>query len=286
MLKALRNRLGFTLRKRLRWEPGTYRERVEPKTDLPLDNEARDAAKRLAADYDLSAVYESASRERYLETLTYLDWLDLAWRIRPDAFDLNTLNQPFRWLDAGAKNWSYVAAISAFIERHFPGAYRLDGVELDVHRRYVDLHTRRQAAQTYISLLPNAHYHEGDIREWTQPAHVITHFMPFVFEDPLLAWGLPPEAFRPREILLHLLGLLTPGGLLLIVNQGETEAHAQKTLLEDAPQQLCFRYQSLGQLPARFIQYRYPRYGWLCMKDVASDARESGKTAGYAGYPQ
>ncbi|MGG2382840.1 hypothetical protein, partial [Salmonella enterica] len=94
-----------------------------------------------------------------------------------------------------------------------------------------------------------------------------------VFEDPHLAWGLPLGYFSPQALLNHLLARLTPGGLLLIVNQGEAEWTRQGDLLAQAAagraQPGKFSFQSVGQLPASFIEYRYPRWGWLCVRERA-----------------
>ncbi|MFX6226278.1 hypothetical protein ABTF68_22660, partial [Acinetobacter baumannii] len=75
----------------------------------------------------------------------------------------------------------------------------------------------------HTAAIPQATYRVGDLRRWQSSAHLISHFLPFVFEDPHLAWGLPLGYFSPQAQLNHLLARLTPGGLLLIVNQGEAE---------------------------------------------------------------
>jgi hypothetical protein len=283
--------LDFALRRFLNRPLRPYREPIEPKNDLFAENaDAQAAEHRLLARYDLNALRQYSSRLRYLETLTYLHWLDYFHSQAPEVFqaawisfqsnshapDAARAPEPLRWLDVGAKNWAYAAAIPAFLAAQGVQAIRMDGVELDPHRRYADLQTRGQAAQAHIRDLPQAAYHEGDILAWQASAHIISHFLPFVFSDPHLAWGLPLGYFQPQAVLTHLLTLLPPQGVLIIVNQGPAEAEAQEALLkaaqattlEGAAPRVSIGYQNIGQLPSPFIEYRYPRYGWICWKQT------------------
>lgn len=267
-LQSGRNRLGFGLRNFLRWVPGDYRElAAQPESLWIGSTETDDPVNSLLDTYGLAPIINTMSRERCLETLTYLAWLDQAYSQWPAAFEpVFSQASPLRWLDAGAKNWAYVQALAAFIRVRHTGRFRLDGVELDPNRRYSNLQTRRQAALAFSRDIQEATYHEGDLLAWEQPVDVISHFLPFVFKEPHLAWGLPLDYFNPQAMLNHLLGLLRPGALMIIVNQGAVEAEAQAELLQRASRQVRVQWKSLGQLSARFIEYRYPRYGWLCMK--------------------
>lgn len=273
-LHSGRNRLEFALRNFLSLPSPPYREPAEDKTGLLQDNsEGLVTASRLCKRYDLSAVVREASRQRTLETLSYLEWLDHFASLEPTLFQqaFRTSGGAFRWLDVGAKNWAYVAALNAFIRAHTEKPFRLDGVELDPNRRYTDFRTRRQYAEAFAQCIPEAHYHPGDILHWRQPARIISHFLPFVLTDPLLAWGLPASHFQPQAMLDHLLTLLEPGGVLVIVNQGEAEAKAQEALFAINSLREKVRWKSLGQLPASFIDYKYGRYGWLCIQASASN---------------
>lgn len=238
----------------------------------PDDPLAAARAEALLTRYGLTGLPQRASTQRVLENLTYLQWLNAFVETAPQTFALlfeSLKTEPcLNWLDAGAKNWAYVDALDGFIRAHFRGAYRLDGVELDPHRRYRDFTTRSQAAEAYIKALPQAQYHGMDLMDWRRKAHIITHFLPFLGADPHLGWGLPLNRFQPEALLLHLLHLLEPGGILLIVNQGEWEAEAQEALLNQAATQIPLRVQGLGVLPTEWMRYRYPRYGWLCMKQA------------------
>ena len=283
------NALQWALRNFLHWTPGHYRETpAGPKALRNLSTETAKLAETLLKTYGLSLLPHRASEQRVLETLTYLHWLDQMRQSHPQYFQAlgpndETISKPFRWLDVGAKNWAYVEALDGFLQRFLPQpavmpthpvlgetpSYRLDGVELDPHRRYTNLQTRAQAAQAFIQVLPYAAYHAGPIQHWQESAQVISLFLPFVFEEPHLAWGLPLDYFAPQALLNHLLHLLEPGGLLIIVNQGDVEAEAQGALFDQA-QADCPNFQlqikNLGQLDTPFIEYRYPRIGWLCRK--------------------
>lgn len=273
-LQSAQNRLSFALRNFLNQDGPLYREKAEPKALLFSDqSDMLRYAERLNAQYGLQALMPQASATRYREALIYLDWLDTFRQAKPEAFQRRFARSNVTWLDVGAKNWSYLPALVAFLRQHQPDAFTLHGLEVDPHRRYADLRTRRQYAQAHIHQLPaeyrpNTCYHEGNILDWQEPVQVISHFLPFVFQEPHLAWGLPLALFQPQDILLHELDLLESQGILLIVNQGEAEADAQQALLQEAAQHRPIRFESLGQMPVRFIQYQYPRYGWICIKQA------------------
>lgn len=277
-----RNRLGFSLRNFLRWAPGSYRETtIQPEAWLRSQGNINDAARRLIQEYGFSES-TAVSQERLLETLSYLEWLDYSYFQWPEAFASLT-NNSLRWLDAGAKNWAYVEALTAFIRRHGQPNFKLDGVELDPNRRYINFQTRRQAALSFIRNIPQATYHAGNLLDWPHPVDIISHFLPFVFKDPHLAWGLPLNYFQPQTLLEHLLSRLKPGGLLILVNQGEAEAQAQQAMLQLASERFPLQWKNLGQLPTSFIEYRYPRYGWLCMKGKGTPHERNRAKADY--YP-
>ncbi len=258
------NRLAFACRQSLRWRRGAYDEPSESKDGLFADRGDPSHWETLEAGlvdrYDLSAFRLSSSRLRYLETLTYLHFLDvmLEGTCLPAPPGV-----PLRWLDAGAKNWAYVEAIAAVCRRQAM-PYELVGVELDGYRVYRDFHSRRDYAETFIRNLPEAQYVVGDVMTCKGPCDVISSFLPFVFRGPALAWGLPADYFRPLDYLRHLVSILAPGGLLLILNQGAEESREQERLLARVP---GIAYESLGEMPPSFLEYRYPRYAWRIRKE-------------------
>lgn len=279
-LQSLKNRLDFRLRNLLAWEVNLSHpadgggDWFSPNDDCPMkrlfpdDPEAAEIAQGLWDYYGSFLAAERIPRQAIPELLTYLHWLDRMAAQHPESFQNLPTNAPLlRWLDVGAKNWAYAPALYAFIRKHYGEDFRLDGIEIDPNRRYADFRTRGQAARQAIEALPQVFYHQGDVRTWREPATVISHFLPFVFPEPHLAWGLPLTYFDPEAVLDGLLEQLSPGGLLILVNQGEVEAERQEALLRNAGSHRPFRYENLGQLPSPFIQYRYPRFGWLCIAE-------------------
>ena len=117
--------------------------------------------------------------DRACEALSYFHWLTVLADRYPQIFHRAFAKpQPTRWLDVGAKNWSYVAALVCFMqnmltgldetEEHHPAyntntdsidscqPFRIDGVELDPGRRYTDLRTRGQMGRAYAANSSNA----------------------------------------------------------------------------------------------------------------------------------
>ncbi|MEB3287239.1 MAG: hypothetical protein VKJ04_07020 [Vampirovibrionales bacterium] len=315
------NRLGFALRQFMGENASSrginaYIEPVEDKSALFAGNEGVWLSelgwlkepyrltptqvtrfKSLLQLYDLSAFYENSSRLRLLEVMSVLDYLDQFQQAQP-FFDSSCLHQRVccHWLDVGSKNWAYVHALWAFLNRHWrnenstskDNALRkihIDGVEIDSERRYRDGYTRADYARSYINALPwpeDARYHRGDIRTWQgypqEPGEgkfkgypIITCFLPFVFADPHFAWGLPASRFDPSGLLQRMLALLANSGTLIITNQGEDEAQAQAALLRMARKQMAvegfeLRITAFGALPETFLPTQYKRYGFLCRK--------------------
>lgn len=264
-IHSFANRLGLAWRNlaAVAWLP--FYEPAQDKTSLfRHDAPARELAEAYLTLYRLDDLHRIASRTRYRETLALLEWLEVFHGMEPD---LTRQGDPLKWLDAGAGSWSYVGALHAFLSRHLGDRpFGLDGVELDAGRRYTSLRTRGQAGRAYADPFSNARYHAGDIMAWQAPAHIISQFLPFVLEDPHLAWGLPLNHFKPEAVLRHLLERLEPEGFLLIVNQGEAEAEAQEALLKTVAAGVPMGYKQTGRLPDTFVHYRYPRYGWICRK--------------------
>ncbi|MBX2860962.1 MAG: hypothetical protein KTR14_06990 [Vampirovibrio sp.] len=259
------NQWGLFLRQALRWTPGAYVEPRESKTGLFTDEATLSLENQLINTYSLTDLQQQSSNARYIETLTYLHFIEQLM----DGTEPLTIHEgkAVTWLDVGAKNWAYVAAIDGWLKRNTK-IYQLTGIELDGYRRYTDLHTRADYAQTYISTISQATYEVGDIMNHQGQYHIISCFLPFVFEEPCLAWGLPLSYFRPKVFLAKLLQLLAPGGILLVMNQGESERDKQEELFKrldgDPKLGVTLNTTAVKLLDSPFIQYQYPRYGWFC----------------------
>ncbi len=264
--QALKNGLSFFVRNQCRWSRGVYQEPAESKDNL-FQGATQDQASALISRYRLQALEQCSTRSRFLETLSYLEFIEHLTHYQPvDPTSLNLSQRPLRWLDAGAKNWSYVEAIYRYLETRHP-AFELVGIELDGYRLYTDLHNRADYAQSYIRSLPKAEYVVQDVLSHQASYHVISSFLPFVFKAPFLAWGLPLKYFEPFRYLQHLYQLLEPGGVLLILNQGVEEAKEQERLLNQLKtQDSTLLFQPLGMLPSSFLEYTHPRYGFACTR--------------------
>ena len=112
-------------------------------------------------------------------------------------------------------------------------------------------------------------YQQGDILKETEQYEGISLFLPFVFEEPLLKWGLPSKHFNPLEILVQCISLLTDGGVLMIINLTPEEAAQQEVLFHQLPdpikQQITW-VKLPNPLPNSFIHWQYERIAWLCLK--------------------
>ncbi len=159
-------------------------------------------------------------------------------------------------LDIGASAWAYLPALLSFTGTPW------DGVELDAHRRYWSLSTRRAHADFMRRLCADCRYVSGSLLDVRGTYARITWFLPFVTPAPLYAWGLPRRFFQPLALLRHAWSLLEDGGEMFIVNQGETERAAQARLFSEAG--LLGR--GLGELHSVFSPFQQPRYGWVLRK--------------------
>lgn len=277
-LWSIWNRIGFYGRARLRWPNRPYREPAEPKDNLFLGRENASAlearGKTLLEKYTLHPFREYSTRLRYLESLTYLDFLE---HLLPAS--LGEMPPTLRWMDVGAKNWAYVEGLYAMASHHHPNIL-LRGIELDGYRIYADLHSRRDYAMAYCAHLPSSRvcYEVGDVMTHREAYDVISCFLPFLFVEPCLRWGLPTEYCQPEAFLRHLVSLLRPGGWLLILNQGDVEAQEQRRLLEHLdPAE--YQIDDVGPMPDSFLPYRFPRYGWRCRKRPAPLSTHSAEKA-------
>jgi hypothetical protein len=239
--------------------------------------------RQLLKQYPLIEGDQPGTRLRYAETLTYLHYLDFIFRsqdlLNDCLFKDHAIKEPLRWLDVGAKNWAYVPALNTFLKTFASWspldepAYELVGIELDAYRVYANLFSRYDYAMSFTQHMPQAQYLVGDVMVHRQQYHIISHFLPFVVPEPCLKWGLPLSCFQPQAMLNHVLSLLIPGGFLIIMNQGEWERDAQQALFDRLPEttreQLTI--QAIGQMPASFLEYTYPRFGWLVRKSIIHD---------------
>jgi hypothetical protein len=180
-----------------------------------------------------------------------------AWRESLYALDVLAQHLPAevpagRALDVGAKNGAMLAGLATAAPRGW------DAVELDAHRRYLWGSTRRVYGEAIAASFPDCHFIAGDVRSLEGPWALVTWFLPFLTRAPLSAWGLPERFLAPLELLQHVTSRVLPGGVLLVVNQGEHEASLQQALF----QQVGGRLEALGRVESPLSPFRLPRFGW------------------------
>lgn len=201
----------------------------------------------LAAQYPLCAWGRVCTEEEALLNLYILDICDRA---------IPPLPRSGRGLDIGAGNWSYLPALTSW------SAIPWDGVELDAHRRYWTLATRRAHAEYMLPISEGCRYLPGSLLDLTGAYACVTWFLPFVTPGSLRAGRLPDRFFQPQALLRRAWSLLEPGGVLFILNQGKEEAGVQRLLLEKEG----LTGDAVGEITSVFSPFKKSRYGWLLVK--------------------
>lgn len=170
-------------------------------------------------------------------------------------------NFKIKCLDIGCKNWFYAKGEYEFFKSFCDDVY-LDGVELDAYRLYSNFYSRYEVAKFYTKDLLNTKYIAGDLLDLDDKYDYIVWFLPFVFAEPLVYWGLPLRHFCPKKLLMHAYSLLNVGGQMLIVNQCEDEMEEQKKLLNEL--NIPFEYK--GEVQSKYFEYRNKRYAFVVRK--------------------
>lgn len=199
------------------------------------------------ARYSLSSWARVCDEEESLLNFYFLDICDRA------------IPRPLRsgrGLDIGAGSWRYLPALTSW------SGIPWDGVELDAHRRYWTLATRRAHAEYMLRISDGSRYLPGSLLDLTGAYVCITWFLPFVTPGALRAGRLPNRFFQPKALLRHAWSLLTPGGVLFILNQGKGEADLQRRLFEEEGLAADF----VGEITSVFSPFKKNRFGWLLVK--------------------
>lgn len=164
-------------------------------------------------------------------------------------------------LDIGCKNWFYAKGQYEYYS-DIANTVFMDGVELDAYRLYSNFYTRYEVAKFYTKDLKNTNYIADNLLNLNNKYDYITWILPFVVTEPLEYWGLPKKYFCPERLLSHAYSLLNEKGQMLIINQGEQEALAQKKLLS----KLNIEYIELGEIFSEYFEYKNKRYAYLIKK--------------------
>ena len=243
----LLTRLSLCVRDALRWSP---------EARLPGPSTLEEAARRARDPQAAPRVIEGLGRRYPLDELTRvcggselaesLAALELLDRWLPADLPLG------RGLDVGARNAANLGGLALA----WPHGW--DAVERDAHRRYWNGRTRRAAGEAMAGVFPDCRFIAADVRDVEEAYSVVTWFLPFVTEGPHRAWGLPHALFDPAGLLRSVWGRLVPGGVLLVVNQGEAEAEVQRELFEGAG----IDAEALGRVESELSPYRRERWAW------------------------
>ncbi len=212
-----------------------------------FDEKQRYRYQELKTRYSIDAWPKLCSASEYRENLYVLDLLDQ---------HVSLTTEPHTGLDIGCRNFGHLPALSSF--RAIPW----HGVEIDANARYISGHTRRAHGEWMAHQIPGCKYISGSLLDIGGQYSLITWTLPFVLPTPFKNWGLPDHLFQPTELLLKAWGLLEPGGSILIVNQGESEAAEQEKLFANTG----IPYQSLGIAASLFSPFLQPRYMFIATK--------------------
>ena len=236
-LRSLRNRLSLQISNRIRFSRGDYVELGCQRLSLTdADLGARIATLQLKYDVSFEAKLTQATS---INNYAYLDLLDRAWGA---VGELPPLGR--QMADVGCASFWYVAALQTFFRPR-----GLTGYELEAFRRYANGHSRQDYARGYAASWPGTSFKGADYRCVEETSELITCWFPFVSDGPILAWGLPLNLLKPKELMLRIAANLSPGGGLWMVNHGIEEAQIAHHLCTQAG--LTLRWQWTDPAPLR-----------------------------------
>lgn len=238
---------GFALRQNVPWSFPAWKRRASHAEVIDsLTAQGRVRVSALERRYDLKSWEHCCSLQDWRESLYVLDIL---------SRHVDGELPEGRALDIGSKNGCYLPGLVTAR----PGGW--DAVELDAHRRYVWGSTRRVYGEAMASHFANCRFWCGDVQAVPGKWALITWFLPFLFREPLEAWGLPLRFLAPQALLRHAVDRLLPEGGMLIVNQGQAEAEAQQAMLNEVP---GISIRALGQVGSELGVFTRPRWAfWI-----------------------
>jgi len=245
----LKQEFNWKLKSFLTFSLPVFKRRLRHPQEIlnKLPKEASDRFGYLSLRYNTHVWGRVCSRTEFRESLTVLDILD---RVLPRTEIRG------RCLDIGARKWGYLPGLCAYTQMPW------DGVELDPYQRYLTLDTRRAHAEFMMREYPDSRYICGSLLDLDGNYPLITWFLPYISEESFHASELPERYYQPLELLQHAMGLLSPKGRMLIINQGENERDLQAAMFD----RLGIRAKDLGRVDSVFSLHRKSRYGWLIEK--------------------
>ncbi len=251
LFSSLSRELSWQCKSLLRYTPRLRAKRGVRQLDAVTGKFSSDGMHRfgeLQERYALSDWASLCSAGEFVENLYLLDLLD---RTLDCALERPTASGA--GLDIGCRNFSHLPALSAFFAADWIG------VELDANARYLNGLTRRAYGEWMARQRPGCRYAAGSLLEVQHKVDLIVWILPFVLPAPLRHWGLPDRFFQPQALLQHAVSLLSDKGVMLVVNQGMTEAEAQQALFSEAG----YAATPLGELHSVFSPFQQRRFGFL-----------------------
>jgi SAM-dependent methyltransferase len=263
----LRNTADYSLRQKIGWKRRGLSFENEPKNGLfrhlpETDRQrAEERSSYLLKTYHLPRFRDASTRDNYLENLYYLDMLEKAL-----TESKQTLPESIDAADIGPSSWFYVQALHALLSWwSYPQQrkVKLSGYEADPYRLYSNFYSRHDHARAHIRDLMDANYFAEPFHFQPVRFDLITMLFPFVFIDDHLGWGLPTKFFRPQNMMADAWQSLKPGGILIVVNQGEKEHMAQRAMMEELGIHIltAFKHESL------FYSYEHDRFVMVAARE-------------------
>jgi SAM-dependent methyltransferase len=269
-LATIRNAIDYSLRRRIAWRRPIRKRRNELKENLfehlsGTDRaQAQSTAARLKKAYRLDALFQSSTRTNYCENLFYLEILEAALTrmayVPPEGLYVG---------DVGPSHWFYVRALYQLLrwwKTPVARTVQLHGFEIDPYRVYADFHSRMDHAEAQMEGLEGVVYHPEGIENHHRNFDLVLQLFPFVFVADHLDWGLPRQLFSPEKLVAQVWRKIKPGGILVVVNQGEAEHIEEQRILKSvgAEPKVAFRHDTL------LFTYELPRYVLVARKDDES----------------
>lgn len=220
-----------------------------------LKDNLKEKERALRSNYHFQTVYDKLPNEDYRVNLHTLELLE-------SVFDTKKISKKrIKAVDVGSKHFNYAPALHHFYSNHW-AIEKLTGIEIDAYRRYQDFSSRYDHAHFYIKPLSRAEYHPINFLDFKENYDVVTMFLPFVYQRPLLKWGLPLSEYQPLSLMKHAYDRLNSGGIWIITNQGKSEYERQHHLLKD----LEIPFQGLGKFEGVFFPFKHDHYITIVVK--------------------
>lgn len=238
----MKNKFDFFLRNSLTFSRKNYSEKNEPKENLFSEQEIIEREKYLLEKFDLEQFKSNSTVQNYLDNLYILDLFERYLKV--------DFKDELNVLEIGCKNW-FLAKAQYFFFKKYCKNLKLIGIELDTNRLYTNLYSRAEVAKFYSQDLKDAKYISGDFLKHEGKYDFMIWVLPFVFEEPLLGWGLPLKYFKPEQMLKKAYESLNSSGKMFIINQGRNEYEEQKNLCNA----LNINYEELDEVKSGFFDY-------------------------------